>query len=65
MSMSESDLADDLLWGVTAIAAYINRNERQTDHAIRSGNLPVKRMGKLIVSSKSATLGFRCMLSLR
>jgi hypothetical protein len=55
MSHVESDLADDLLFGVEAIAKYIGLGKRQAHHAIASGHLPVKRMGpRLIVSSKSA-----------
>jgi hypothetical protein len=50
----ESDLAADLLFGVEAIAKYIGIGKRQAHHAIACGHLPVKRMGRIIVSSKSA-----------
>jgi hypothetical protein len=52
--VSESDLAADLLWGTAKIAAFLGLSERQADHAIRSGHLPVRRMGRLIVGSKAA-----------
>jgi hypothetical protein len=54
MSHVESDLAADLLWGVEEIARFIGVNKRKAHHAIACGNLPVKRMGKLIVGSKAA-----------
>ena len=61
MSHIESDrLADDLLWGIQAIAEYLGLGKGQADHAIRSGHIPVKRMGGkngkygLIVGSKAA-----------
>jgi hypothetical protein len=50
----ESDLADDLLLGVEAIAKYIGLDKRQADWQIRRGTIPVTRMGRLIVGSKSA-----------
>jgi hypothetical protein len=51
---NESDLADDLLLGVEAIAAYIGLDKRQVDWQIRKGQIPVTRMGRLIIGSKSA-----------
>ena len=50
----ESDLAADLLLGVEAIAQYIGLDKRQVDWQIRKGQIPVTRMGRLIVGSKSA-----------
>jgi hypothetical protein len=47
-------LADDLLWGIEAIGAYLGLGKRQADHALRSGRLPYRRVGRLIVSSKRA-----------
>jgi hypothetical protein len=49
----ETPLADDLLHGVEAIAKFIGKNPRQTDWQIRRGNIPVKRLGRLIIGSKS------------
>jgi hypothetical protein len=49
----ETPLAEDLLHGVREIAAYIGKNERQTSWQIRQGNLPVTRLGRLIIGSKS------------
>jgi len=50
----ESDLADDLLPGVEAIAAYLGFDKRQVDWQIRKGQIPVTRMGRLIIGSKRA-----------
>jgi hypothetical protein len=55
-SLNESNraLAEDLLWGVAAIAAEIGRTERQTYHMIEADKLPVKRLGpKIIVASRA------------
>jgi hypothetical protein len=51
---SESDLAADLLPGVEAIAKFTGLKKRQVDWQIRNGNIPVTRMGRLIIGSKSA-----------
>lgn len=53
MSHSE-ELADDLLWGVAAIASYIQRTERQTYYLIAKGHIPAKKLGaKTILARKS------------
>jgi len=54
MPPTESDLADDLLVGVDAIARFVGLNKRQADWQIRAGRLPIKRMGRLVTSTKSA-----------
>jgi hypothetical protein len=51
---SESDLAADLLFGIEAIAKYIGIGKRQAHHAIVCGHIPIRRMGRTIVGSKSA-----------
>jgi hypothetical protein len=38
-------LADDLVWGVPAIAAEIRKTPRQTYYLIGKGTLPVKKLG--------------------
>jgi hypothetical protein len=47
-------LADDLIWGVSAIAAHIKRTERQTYYLISKKKIPAKHLGpKTIVARKS------------
>jgi hypothetical protein len=49
----DATLADDLLVGAKAIAAYLGLNERQVFHQAANGGLPaVQRMGKLLIASK-------------
>jgi len=45
--------ADDLLYGVPAIAAFIGRTERDTYYDIDQGRLPVGRWGTRYVASNS------------
>jgi hypothetical protein len=56
--MSDKDddtpLASDLLHGAKEIADYLGIDERQARWQIDHGSIPVTRMGRLIVSSKSA-----------
>ena len=47
-------LADDLLHGAEQIGTFLGISERQARHQIDQGNIPVTRMGRLIVGSKSA-----------
>ena len=49
---TEAPLSDDLLHGVAAIAEYLGVPERKIHWQIRKGNLPVVRLGRLIVGSK-------------
>jgi hypothetical protein len=49
----ERPLREDLLFGAAAIAQYVGITERQARHQIDQGNLPVARLGRLIVGSKS------------
>jgi hypothetical protein len=46
-------LASDLLHGVAAIARFVGISERQAHWQISQGNLPIVRLGRLIVGSKS------------
>ncbi len=50
----DKTLAADLLHGAAAIAAFIGIKERQARHQIEQGNIPVTRLGRLIISSKRA-----------
>jgi hypothetical protein len=55
MSENQSDrsLADDVLRGCAAIAAYIGLDQRQTFHALQRGYLPAQKEGKTWVALKS------------
>jgi hypothetical protein len=44
----------DLLWGAKAISEFIGLPRHRTHYLIYSGKLPVKRIGKQILASKSA-----------
>lgn len=48
-----STLADDLLHGAKEIGEFLGLSERQARHQIDAGNLPVARLGQLIVGSKT------------
>jgi hypothetical protein len=48
----EDGSAGDLLWGVRAIAAEINRPERQTSYLLESGQLPAGKSNRLWVASR-------------
>jgi len=51
--VAADDLADDLLWGVPAIAAYIGQETRAVHYLIAKGVLPVRRLGhRTLVASK-------------
>jgi hypothetical protein len=52
-SKSDAPLSDDLLFGAAAIAAFIGRSERAVRHQLDRGTIPHKRMGRLLVGSKS------------
>jgi hypothetical protein len=59
VSETNEGLADDLLWGVAAIAAEIGRTPRQVYHLIEAGRLPVKKLGnKTIVASRAELRAF-------
>jgi hypothetical protein len=49
----ETPLAADLLHGVGQIAQYLGMSERQIHWQIRRGAIPIARLGRLIVGSKS------------
>jgi hypothetical protein len=49
----QSPLADDLIWGVKAIAAELDRTERQTYHLLTTGQLPAQLVGGRWVASRS------------
>jgi hypothetical protein len=43
----------DLLWGASAIAAYIGVDQRQAFWMLEKGRLPAKRIGSRWVASRS------------
>jgi hypothetical protein len=53
MTQNEKPLADDLLHGAREIGQFLGITERQARHQIDSGGIPVTRMGRLIVGSKT------------
>ena len=50
---SPDNLGDDLVWGAKGIAKTINKSERATYHLMRSGKIPVGKVGSQHVGSKS------------
>lgn len=54
--MSDDQL--DLIWGVEAIAAIINRTPRQTYHMISKGKIPGKRVGERWVVDRRDLIAF-------
>lgn len=51
-------LADDLIWGAEAIAEFIGRTHRQTNHMLATGALPAKKVGARWVASRAALTKF-------
>jgi hypothetical protein len=49
----EQPLSTDLLIGAVAIAEYLGLSERACRHQIDRGQIPTRRMGRLIVGSKT------------
>jgi hypothetical protein len=43
----------DILWGLTSIAGFLNLTERQAEHKIKSGHLPVAKNGRHLFTTKS------------
>jgi hypothetical protein len=51
-TQDEKPLSEDLLHGAKAIADFLGIEERQARHQIDQGNIPVTRLGRLIIGSK-------------
>ena len=49
---NEIDVGDDLLWGVKAIATFIDRTNRQTTYLLENGKIPAGKVGRFWVASK-------------
>jgi Helix-turn-helix domain len=47
-------LADDLLWGVRAIAGELGIDRRRVYHMLQHGHLPASKIGLRWVASRSA-----------
>jgi hypothetical protein len=47
---------DAPIWGAAAIGTVIGQTERATAHLIRTGELPVRRIGRRFVSTRRALL---------
>ena len=47
---------DDILRGVKSIAAFINADERATNHKLATGKLPAGKEGSEWVASKAALI---------
>ena len=45
-------LADDLLNGATEIAEFLGTNRREVYHLLRTGRLPIGRLGRKLIASK-------------
>ena len=48
----------DLVWGISAIAKMIGRNERQTYDMLASGHLPAKQVGTRWVAERGKLRAF-------
>lgn len=54
--MTDDEL--DLIWGVKAISAAINRTERQTFHMLEGGRMPGKKVGNRWVVDRRDLISF-------
>jgi hypothetical protein len=54
----EPKVADDLLWGVKAIAKEIGQSERMTYWRPENGQLPAGKTGNVYVASRQALRKF-------
>ena len=54
--MPEENLADDLMGGVPAIAAFLGLSERQTYHLLEKGKLPAFKIGDRKWQARKSTL---------
>jgi hypothetical protein len=52
--MTTETIENDLVWGVTAIAALIGQTKRQTYYQLERGLLPGGRQGEKWVASRRA-----------
>jgi hypothetical protein len=56
MTISESDITDDVVWGARAIGRVIRKNPRQAFYLLESGLLPARKIGNQWCASRSRLL---------
>jgi hypothetical protein len=56
MSQDQPQSSRSYLWGVRAIAGYINRSERQTQYLIERKRLTVKKLGPKTIIADPAEI---------
>jgi len=54
--MADDDLANDLMGGVPAIAAFLGLSERQTYHLLENRKLPAFKIGNRKWQARKSTL---------
>lgn len=54
----QSEERIDLIWGISAIARFIGRNDRQTYDMLVSGHLPARQIGTRWVAKREALVRF-------
>jgi hypothetical protein len=63
INVNSTSLSDDLLWGVDAIAEFINRTRRQTFHLIETGQIPAgKTRGRIVASRTKVRARFAALV---
>jgi hypothetical protein len=53
---TKSNLDDDLLWGVDAIAKYIGRTRRQCYYLIQRGAIPATKLSHRTIAARRSEL---------
>jgi hypothetical protein len=56
MSKREIEQQADVLWGLKAIAGYINRNKRQTHYLVEKKKIRVKHVTDKLISARRSEL---------
>lgn len=56
--ISQNELPDDLLWGVSAISKEISRTSRQTFYLLETGQLPAQKVGRRWCATRSGLRRF-------
>jgi hypothetical protein len=57
----ETSSDHDIVWGVSGIAATINRSPQQTYYLIRQGLLPIKKHSHKMISASRVRLREWCL----
>jgi hypothetical protein len=53
---NEDDVANDILWGVPAIARFLNRKPRQVHYLISKKIIPITKRGHKIITASRAQI---------